>query len=201
MRGREAVATISTMRTWTTQLLTLTLLGIAAPYLQAGVVTFTYAAPTDLTGTTATGVGGFSYNGNLASIALGNLTAFNFHLTLTNASNTINPVFDFALVPDLLSFSATVGGGVVTSLSLQTAFEFADNTDAFMSERLTIHSLAVNGADNDALNPINSNITVVETGTITTSGPGTPEPSTVFLAGGAVLFLAFGRRILRHAKS
>ena len=182
---------------------TLFLLGTTASLLQAGTVTFSYTAPTDATGTTATGVGGFSYTGNLSSIALGDITAFDFHLTLTNVDNIINPVFDYGF-SDLLSFSATVGGGVVTSLSLQTGFEFADNTDAFQGERLTVDSLAVGGANNDAQDPLNSNIiTVVDTGTITTQGPGgvqAPEPSTALLAGGAGLLLIIKQRITRQPK-
>jgi hypothetical protein len=164
------------------------------------MVTFTYAAPEDSNGTTTTGIGAFSYTGNLASITLSEITAFDFHLTFTNSDYTIDPVFDFGLV-DLLSFSATVSGGVVTSLSLQTGFEYADNSDAFLGERLTVTSLATGGANNDAQDELNPNIiTVINTGTITTQGPGgtVPEPSTLWLTGGAGLLLAIGRRTIRR---
>ena len=90
---------------------------------------------------------------------------------------------------DLLSFSATISGGYVTSLSPQTAFEFADNTDSFQGERLTVKSLAVGGATNDVQNPLNSTISVGETGTITTQV--IPEPSSLLLSGGGALVLAW----------
>jgi hypothetical protein len=147
-------------------------------------------------GTSVSGFGAFSFNGFPSTLSLGSITAFEFTLTLGNAGYAppgFMPVFDFTLT-DLESFSATVSGGVVTALSFQTGFEFASNSDAFEGERLTVNSLAVGGANNDAQNSNNPDIiTVIDNGTITTTGPGSPvpEPSSLFLAGGGAVVLAW----------
>jgi len=146
-----------------------------------------------MAGTTATGTGGFSYDGILSSIALSDATALDLHLTLSDASNIINPGFDFGLT-DLLSFSARAGGGDITSLSLPSAFEIADYTNAFQTERLTVNSLAIDGATNDDQNSLNLEISsVVDAGTIAaygSSGEQTAELSAMLLTGGTGLFLA-----------
>ena len=172
----------------------------AAPFLHAGTVTFTYTAP-DVGSTAVSGMGSFSYPGSLASITLGDLTSFAFELDLTT-SGAIPPTatFDYGL-SDLLSFSATVSGGAVTALSLTTDYEAATNTSNFdeNQKNLVVTSLAVDGAFNNNFDTVFNRITLYDTGTITTQGPGapTPEPSTALLAGGAGLVLAFWRRTRR----
>jgi hypothetical protein len=182
------------------QMFALLVVGVAAPHLHAGTITFTYTAPN--VGTTAvSGMGSFSYNGSLASIALGDLTSFAFELDLSTPGALVNPAtFDFGL-PDLMSFSASVSGGVVTALSLTTDYQAATNTSNFDENQkdLVVTSLAVGGAANYNQDEVFNKVTLYDTGTITTLGPGapTPEPSTALLAGGAVLLLAFWRRTLR----
>jgi len=172
-------------------------IGVAAPRLHAGTVTFDYTAP-DVGTTAVSGMGSFSYSGSLASIALGDLTSFAFELDLTTpGAIPTTATFDFGL-GDLLSFSASVSGGVVTALSLATDYEAASNTSNFDENQkdLVVTSLAANGAFNDNQDEIFNRVALYDTGTITTQGPGapTPEPSSGLLVGGAALLLVFGRR-------
>ena len=173
---------------------------VAAPRLHAGTVTFIYTAP-DVGMTAVSGTGSFSYPGSLASITLGDLTTFAFELDLTTPS-AIPPtaIFDYGL-SDLLSFSATVSGGVVTALSLTTDYEAATNTSNFdeNQKNLVVTNLSSGGAANYNLDTVFNRVTLYDTGTITTEGPGapTPEPSTALLAGGSLVLLAFCRRTLR----
>ena len=118
------------MHTRLAQIFALVVVGVAAPCLHAGTVTFDYTAP-DVGLTSVSGTGSFSYSGSLASIALGDLTSFAFELDLSSPGALVNPaIFDFGL-PDLMSFSASVSGGVVTALSLTTDYEAAINTSNF----------------------------------------------------------------------
>jgi hypothetical protein len=179
-------------------------LAAAVPALHASTVTFLYTAAKVGT-TTVSGFGSFSYNGALTSIGLGDLTAFNFELDLSTPGAIVNPAtFDYSLTPDLLFFSATVSGGAVTALSLTTGFEAADNTGTFNENQknLIVTSLSAGGAANNNQDEVLNRTTLYDTGTITTQGPGapTPEPSTVFLAGGAAVFLALRYRAARNAK-
>jgi hypothetical protein len=182
------------------QMFALLVVGVAAPRLHASTVNFNYTAPN--VGTTAvSGTGSFSYNGSLASIALGDLTSFAFELDLGTPNETPDPaIFDFSQ-PDLISFSATVVGGVVTALSLTTDYEAASNTSNFDENEkdLVVSSLASGGAANYNQDEVFNRVTLYDTGTITTQGPGAsaPEPSTALLACGAAMWLAFWRRTLR----
>jgi len=174
--------------------------GVAAPRLHADTVTFDYTAA-DIGTTAVSGTGSFSYSGSLASIALGDLTSFAFELDLSTPGETPDPaIFDYSQ-PALISFSASVSGGVVTALSLTTDYQAATNTSNFdeTQKDLVVTSLATNGAFNDTDDDILSEISLYDTGTITTQGPGapTPEPSTALLAGGGALLLAFWRRTRR----
>ena len=185
------------------QIFALVVVGIAAPCLNAGTVTFDYTAP-DVGLTSVSGTGSFSYSGSLASIALGDLTSFAFELDLSSPGALVNPaIFDFGL-PDLMSFSASVSGGVVTALSLTTDYQAANNTSNFDENQrdLVVTSLASGGAANFNQDEIFNIVTLFDTGTITTQGPGapTPEPSTALLAGGWALLLAFWRRTRRASQ-
>ena len=155
----------------------LLVVGVAAPRLHAGTVTFDYTAP-DVGMTAVSGAGSFSYNGSLASITLGELTSFAFEMDLTT-SGALPPTatFDFGL-PELTSFSASVSGGVVTALSLTTDYQAATNTSNFdeTQKDLVVTSLATNGAFNDTDNTNISGISLYDTGTLTTQGPGAPTP-------------------------
>ena len=176
------------------QIFTLLAVGVAAPCVHAGTITFDYTAP-DVGLTAVSGFGSFSYSGSLTSIALGNLTSFAFELDLTT-SGALPPtaIFDYDL-SDLLSFSASSSGGVITALSLSTEFEGASNTSNFdeNQKNLIVTSLATNGAFNQNDDTVLTETTLYDTGTITI----TPEPSTGLLAGGGALLLAFWRRTLR----
>ena len=188
------------MHTRLAQIFALVVVGVAAPCLHAGTVTFDYTAP-DVGLTSVSGTGSFSYSGSLASIALGDLTSFAFELDLSSPGALVNPaIFDFGL-PDLMSFSASVSGGVVTALSLTTDYQAANNTSNFDENQrdLVVTSLASGGAANFNQDEIFNIVTLFDTGTITTQGPGapTPEPSTALLAGGGALLLAFWRRTRR----
>jgi hypothetical protein len=175
---------------------TLILIAAAAPALHASTVTMQFT-PSGVGNLAITGFGSFSYNGPLASIGLANLTAFSFEEDFPGGQ-----IVQFSLVPDLLSFSATVSGGVVTALSFATGYEAAINNGTFNENQknIVVNSLAVNGSYVGNENEIfNAQHTIVVNGTITTQGPAaaTPEPSTALLASGAALFLAFWRRTLR----
>jgi hypothetical protein len=191
------------MKSRLAQVFALLVVGVAAPDLQAGTVTFEYTAP-NVGMTAVSGTGSFSYNGSLASIALGNLTSFAFELDLTTpAAIPPTAIFDYGLT-DLMSFSASVSGGVVTALSLTTDYQAATNTSNFdeNQKNLVVTSLASGGAANFNQDTVLNRITLFDTGTITTQGPGapTPEPSTALLAGGAVLLLALWRQTLRASQ-
>jgi hypothetical protein len=176
------------------QIFTLLAVGVAAPLLHATTITFEYTAP-NVGISSVSGFGMFSYSGTLSSIALGNLTSFAFELDLTTPS-ALPPTatFDYGL-GDLLSFSATSSGGVITALSLSTDFEAASNTSNFdeNQKNLVVNSLAINGAFNQNDDDILNQTTLYDTGTITI----TPEPSTGLLAGGGALLLVYWRRTLR----
>ena len=178
----------------------LLMVGVAAPRLDASTVTFDYTAA-DVGKTAVSGTGSFSYSGSLASIALGDLTSFTFEMDLATPGETPDPaILDFSQ-PDLLSFSANISGGVVTALSLTTDYEAASNTSNYDENQkdLVVTSLAVGGATNYNQDEVFNRVTLYDTGTITTQGPGAPapEPSTALLAGGAALLLAFWRRTHR----
>src|SRR5579863_9053744 len=132
------------------QVFALLAVGVAAPLLHATTITFEYTAP-NVGLTSVSGFGDFSYSGTLASIALGNLTSFAFELDLTSPGS-IPPTatFDYGL-GDLMSFSASSSGGVITALSLSTDFQAATNTSNFdeNQKNLVVTSLATNGAFND----------------------------------------------------
>jgi len=182
------------------QMYALLLLTVAAPSLCAGTVTFAYTAP-NVGVTAVSGMGSFSYIGSLASITLGDLTSFAFELDLSTPGAIINPaIFEFGL-PDLMSFSASVSGGVVTALSLATGYESASNTGSFNENQknLVVTSLAPGGAANYNEDEVLNRVTLFDTGTITAQGPeeATPEPSTALLVGCAALSLAFRSRTRR----
>jgi len=182
------------------QMFALLLVGVAAPRLEANTVTFDYTAA-DVGTTTVSGAGSFSYSGSLASITLGDLTSFAFELDLSTPGETPDPaIFDFSQ-PDVLSFSASVSGGVVTALSLTTDYEAASNTSNYDDNEkdLVVTSLAVGGAANYNQDEVFNRVTLFDRGTVTTQGPGAPapEPSTALLAGGTALLLAFWRRTHR----
>jgi len=87
--------------------------------------------------------------------------------------------FKFGL-SDLLSFSAIIKPGAVTSLSLGTAYLEPTDSDT------SAEDLIVTGLGTDlARNQVSTiyGVGVVDYGTVTTSGPGAamPEPATVRL--------------------
>jgi len=180
------------------QILALLVVGIAAPCVHAATIMFDYTAP-DVGLTAVSGFGSFSYNGSLTSIGLGNLTSFAFELDLsTPGSIPVTATFEYGL-GDLLSFSASASGGVITALSLATDYEAADNTSNFDENQksLVVTSLAINGAANFNDDDVLNRITLYDTGTITVI----PEPATSLLAGGGALLLAFWRRSRRAPKA
>jgi hypothetical protein len=182
------------------QMLTLVVVGAAAPSLHAGFVTFTYTT-LNPGPPTYSGSGSFAYAGSLASIGLGNLSSFTFVLDLTSPSS-IPPtaIFDYSLA-DLLTFSASVSGGAVTSLSFTTDTQAAINTSNFDENQksLVVTSLAVGGATILNNDQVFNRITQSDNGTITTQGPA-PEPSTALLAGGAALLLGLWHRTRRASR-
>ena len=175
---------------------------VAAPSLKASTVTFTYTGQ-PVTSTTVTGFGSFSYNGSLTSIGLGDLTAFAFELDLTNSSSIpTTAIFDFALNPDLLTFSATVSGGAVTALSLTTDSVGASNTSNFdeTQKELIVTSLGTNNAAIDSFIDIGTpHATGYDIGTI--NAQVVPEPSTWLMTGGAALLLFVWRRRVQSTKA
>jgi len=180
------------------QIFALFVVAVAAPCLHAGTVTFDYTAP-DVGLAAISGFGSFSYNGSLTSIALGDLTSFAFELDLSSPGALVNPAtFDFGL-GDLLTFSASASGGVITALSLTTDYEAATNTSNFdeNQKNLVVTSLAIDGAANFNQDEVFNRVTLYDTGTITI----TPEPSTAVLAGGGALLLAFWRRSRRASQA
>jgi hypothetical protein len=192
------------------QIFALLVLGVAAPRLHAGTITFDY---TNVGVPFESGMGSFSYNGSGTSITeytnsegspLGDLTSFAFELDVANPPggiNAPNPItWDWSLndegVSDLISFSASVSSsGVLTALSLSTTFLPASNTSLF-DEGLVdfvVTSLASGGAATFFYFTTENRVEPRSTGTITQI----PEPSTALLAGGGTVLLAFWRRTLR----
>jgi PEP-CTERM motif len=183
------------------QIFALLVLGVAAPRLHAGTITFDYYTPVGSTG--ESGMGSFSYNGSGTSITeytnsegtpFGDLTSFAFELDVPNNS------WDWSLDDDglseLISFSASVNSsGVLTALSLSTNFVPASNPADLAESAVdfVVTSLASGGAATFTYLDILNKVEPRDTGTVTQ----TPEPSTALLAGGGALLLAFWRRALR----
>jgi len=182
------------------QMFALFLVGVAAPSVHANTVAMTYTGPS---GSNVSGFGNFSYTNNaLTTVGLGDLSSF--FLELDFPGGIPNPVIvQFNLVPDLLAFSATITGGLVSALSFTTDFQAAINTSNFDENEkgLVVNSLAVGGAPLYNQSDIPTlRTTLIGNGTITTQGP-TPEPSTaVLLLGGAGLMLGLWRRTSRSIR-
>jgi hypothetical protein len=168
----------SNVRTNLSLLLTLGIsIGLTVVPADAGTVTFTYTGspgPQHSSGT-----GSFSFSDSPASVALGDLTAFSFLLSVNNGGT--NDTFGLG---DLLTFTATISGGSVTALSLQTQFVQPTPLISF-PEDFVVTGLGANQARNDA-KPGTGIVNSVDQGIVTTSGPGlqaAPEPTTLSFLG------------------
>ena len=167
---------------------------------EAGLITFTYSGPSVFPGAPGltTGSGSFSFDDSPTSLALADLTAFDYTLNVTATVPGLPPqtTFNFALA-DLTTFSATLGpGGVPTSLALSTRPVPATNP-AFLPETFVVNSLGTNGAA--TFNFIGQQLTL-GTVTVTPTAVPVPEPSTFALAGMAcVIGLGYAWRRKRAA--
>jgi hypothetical protein len=128
-------------------------------------------------------VGSFTYNGTPSSLTLASLNAFNFAVTLNNGDASTFTYF----LADLTSFSATLSGDILLTLSLQTdSTTGSDDTD-LAPESFTVTNLGAGGAGTafDGFSATTGQVT--ETGS--SSDAPVPEPSTLALFGTGILSL------------
>jgi hypothetical protein len=162
---------------------------LAASTLAAHADTVTFSYDTPAGPTHSFGTGSFSYSGPLASIDLAELTSFSFNLTINNGGSG-GFTYDLA---ELTSFSATVTGGDVSALSLQTK-SVPSTFGGASPEYFIVTGLGSLQAQNDV--PFDPFPFIVAVGTVTTSGPGLPpppaipEPSSFILLGTGIVGLA-----------
>ena len=152
------------------------LLCVAAPPIHATTIDFTY------TGVVAGpehsyGSGSFSFADGLTTLGLGDLTDFTFNLHINNGGSYFN-TFTSA---DLTAFSATIAGGSVTDLSLDTNAETSP-IHGIIPENFVVTGLG----PLEASNTVVSSGYVVDRGQVTIAAAQTPEPSTWTLMLGCV---------------
>jgi hypothetical protein len=154
------------------------LIGLATTPVGAVTFDITYVAPNPPNYFAASGAGFFSAP-DQPSIGLQDLTAFFFTWSLSG-SNSPTPFV--AKLSDLVSFSATLSGTMVTSLTLST--RLVPNTDpsSYNPELFTITSLAPGGARSGAnTNGVGAQIGSVSVAFGVGSPPPVPEPASVVL--------------------
>jgi PEP-CTERM motif len=134
------------------------------------------------------GSGSFTYIGSPSALTLASLTNFTF--TLSTYVNV--PLFETFISTysktDLNSFSATLSGDTLTTLSLQTGF-----TGAFAMQ-FQVYSLGANETGTYSLDGPYSVGMVTETGS-SVDPSAVPEPSTLALFGTGILSLASVARL------
>jgi hypothetical protein len=128
---------------------------------------------------------------------LASLTGFTFTDTIADpAGSSTTSTFSYSLA-DLTSFSATLSGDTLLTLSLQTVLKSGTNP-SFSNEQFTVFNLGIGGGNTYGLFPYPGGVhtstgQVTETGSSTDASP-VPEPSTLALFGTGILGLAGAAR-------
>jgi hypothetical protein len=140
-----------------------------------------------------TGAGNFSYASTSSNITLAGLKAFDFNLMVSNSGDSPDFYATFSPMPlaTLNSFSATVNSGLMTSLSMDTAYVYPISSNcglgcAFWNEEL--HALGLNGytcsvcSDFYGETPYILFGPVTQTGFVQTNSSVVPEPASLAFA-------------------
>jgi hypothetical protein len=155
----------------------LLLAGFAVGASSASIIDFTYSGigGGGYAGFSGTGTGSFATNVTDGTADIGDLSSFNFALSVTDGTNT--DYYNYGLA-DLTAFQATFSSGLLTDLSLTTISQPAIYNYGLSFE---VSGLGANQADttNGDGNPT--------IGAITLQNFATPEPGTLTLAAGACL--------------
>ncbi|HTF71150.1 MAG TPA: PEP-CTERM sorting domain-containing protein [Edaphobacter sp.] len=173
---------------------TLATLLITSRTAHADTVDFSYTGSGP--NVTATGSGSFVYSGSTSTLTLASLTGFTFTDTITQLVPLASSSFTYSLA-DLTSFSATLSGDTLLTLSLQTGFNFGTDP-LFRAESFTVTNLGPGGSSTHSSIP-DEGIFLTSTGQVTETGsassvPSVPEPSTLALFGTGILGLAGAAR-------
>ncbi|HEY6376698.1 MAG TPA: PEP-CTERM sorting domain-containing protein [Edaphobacter sp.] len=167
----------------------------------ADTITFNYTTFPPPKPSPFSGSGSFVYNGSPSSLTLASLTGFTFTDTFNLVPPTFTSNFTYSLA-DLISFSATLSGDTLVTLSLQTGFEPGDNPirdpngrPIFAPESFTVTNLDFGGSttqDNGRVG-LTSTGRVTQTGSSVSSSP-VPEPSALAFFGIGILSLTGAAR-------
>jgi len=151
--------------------------GVTIGASSASVIDFAYSGTGDggYAGFSGTGTGSFATNVTDGTAGVGDLSSFNFALSVTDGTNTDH--YNYGL-GDLTAFHATFSSGLLTGLSLTT-----DTQPATYNYDLSFEVSGLGANQADTTNG-DGDPTI---GVITLQDFSVPEPGTLTLAAGACL--------------